>query len=432
MTVCSQCRSVGPLLVIAAALAAPAGCATLPSVRISRELPISRTPVTFDMEGPAGPIAPAEETRTSRALAEATAGTVLDGYLGLSHRMIGEPLIIGNRVTLLVDGPATYAAMFASLRAAKRTIDVESYIFDEVEEQGVRLSTLLEERAREGVRVRVLVDGADAYAGGINFSRVYRQGSAGFSRPRPVAVDPGQHDEALNDGWRDTQVRIQGPAARRLAQLFEQSWTKQGCGAGRDPTPRADDDDAVVPKAGGTVVQVIPGSPDSGRNLTYMSVLGAIAFAKSSIEVTMGYFVPDPQLEDELIAAVKRGVRVRMILPSFSDFSGVFYAGRYHYRRLLEGGVELFEERTAFLHAKTVVVDHVWSTVGSTNWDWRSFGLNDEVSIVVIDENVARQMRRLFEADLQNSAAITLEQWRKRSIWERLRERFWATFERLL
>ncbi|MEZ5565289.1 MAG: phospholipase D-like domain-containing protein [Gammaproteobacteria bacterium] len=460
------------------------GCATLPSVRLSRELPISRTPVTFDMEGPTGPIEPEVAIKTSEALAEYSAGTVLDGYLGLSHRSIREPLIIGNHVELLIDGPETYAAMFKSLKAASRTIDLESYIFDEVEQDGMRLSALLEERVRAGVQVRVLVDGVgtmgstisldawsaagiatcgfnpvapslwrptrlnhrdhrkivvvdgqDAFAGGINFSRVYSLGSAGFSRSRPAEDLPERQADALNAGWRDTQVRIEGPAARRLAELFEESWKKQDCknpAAEVRPVPEGRQDTATVAKAGDTVVQVIPSSPDSAQNLTYISVLGAIAFAKSSIEVTMAYFVPDEQLEDELIAAAGRGVNVRLILPSFSDFDGVFYAGRYHYARLLKGGVQIFEERSAFLHAKTVVVDHIWSTVGSTNWDWRSFGLNDEVSIVVIDENFANRMRQLFESDLQNSVPITWEEWQERSLGERIKERFWATFERLL
>ncbi len=452
-----------------------ASCATLPSVRLSRQLPLSRTPVTINMVGPHGPITPAVEDRASEVLAANSVGTVLDGYLGLSHQLIGEPLIIGNRVELLVDGPETYTSMFASIQAASRSIDIESYIFDDVVHDGVSLSALLTERAAAGVKVRVLVDGVgsmgsgalldelsaggivtcvfnpvapslwrparlnhrdhrkilvvdgrDAYAGGINFSRVYRSGSAGFSWSRSKGQSVEPRETALEQGWRDTQVRIEGPAARRLADLFAQTWKKQDCGEAGDAA------DNEVAKAGDTVVQVIPSSPDSAQNQTYISVLGAIAFAKTSIEVTMAYFIPDKQLEDELIAAAQRGVSVKLILPSFSDFAGVFYAGRYHYARLLKGGVQIFEQQNAFLHAKTVVVDHVWSTVGSTNWDWRSFVLNDEISIVVIDEAFANRMRQLFESDLENSTRITLEGWQKRSWHERLRERFWATFERLL
>ena len=146
----------------------------------------------------------------------------------------------------------------------------------------------------------------------------------------------------------------------------------------------------------------------------------------------MAYFVPDDQLEEELIAAVARGVSVRMILPGFSDFTGVFYAGRAHYARLLDGGVRIFEEQHAFLHAKTVVVDDIWSTVGSTNWDWRSFVLNDEVSVVVIDQAFATRMQKMFEDDLETSKEITPEQWQKRPRNEHFLEGFWSGFGRLL
>jgi cardiolipin synthase len=361
--------------------------------------------------------------------------------------------------------------MFGALAAATRTIDIQSYIFDDVDQAGVRLSGLLAERSGAGVAVRVLVDGVgsrcsgktleilkshgiptcvfnpvapslfrparlnhrdhrkivvvdgdDAFAGGINFSRVYRRGSTVFS---------GASKEALEEGWRDTHVRIRGPGGRRFAELFADSWAKQDC-ANHATQPARSSAQAVVPKRGETVIQVIPSSPDSERNLTYLSVLGAVAYARESIAVTMAYFVPDEQLEEALIAAALRGVDVRLILPAFSDFSGVFHAGRSHYARLLRGKVRIYEQQNAFLHAKTVVIDNIWSTVGSTNWDWRSFVHNDEVSVVVIDEGFAGRMRRLFEQDLDNASEVSLEEWLERSWTDRVLERFWGAFERLL
>jgi cardiolipin synthase len=446
-------------------------CATLPSIRLSRELPLSGTTDTVEFEGPSGPVPAGPARDASLAMAASNPASVLDAYLGMSARLIGEPLIIGNRVDLLVDGPATYAAMFRALSEASRTIDIQSYIFDEVDHDGVRLSGLLVERFQAGVMVRVLVDGVgsmgsgktlgllesqgiptcifnpvtpslfrparlnhrdhrkvvvvdgdDAFAGGVNFSRVYRRGST---------FPSGASGEVIEDGWRDTHVRIRGPGGRRLAELFADSWAKQKCGdqdkPGSGSTARA-----VVPKQGETVIQVIPSSPDSERNLTYLSVLGAVAFARQSIAVTMAYFVPDEQLEDALIAAALRGVDVRLILPAFSDFSGVFHAGRSHYTRLLRGNVRIYEQQNALLHAKTVVIDKIWSTVGSTNWDWRSFVHNDEISIVVIDEGFARRMQQLFEKDLENASEVSLEEWLERPWTNRLLERFWVAFERLL
>ena len=121
-----------------------------------------------------------------------------------------------------------------------------------------------------------------------------------------------------------------------------------------------------------------------------------ITYAQKSIDITMAYFVPDDALEKALRDAATRGVEVRIILPSYSDFSGVFYAGRAHYNELLDSGVRLFELESAFLHSKTIVVDGIWSSIGSTNFDWRSFVHNYEISVCVIDAGFARQMRPML------------------------------------
>lgn len=449
-----------------------AGCVHLPSLRLARQQPLSESADPIRFEGPSGAWSRARASEGSRLIVAKRTDSVLDDYLGMSARLIDEPLIVGNRVDLLVDGPETYAAMFEALRAARRTIDLESFIFDDVEQAGERLTELLAERVDAGVSVRVLVDGIgsrgagktleqlsaagvrtcvfnpvgrsllrparlnhrdhrkivvvdgdDAFAGGINFSRVYRSGSSLFSRRTRGTLD---------EGWRDTHVRIRGPASRRLRELFSRSWTEQGCAASTSEQLGVDSTRTEIAKAGGTVVQVIPSSPDSMTNPTYLSVLGAIAFSRESIAITMAYFVPDDRLENALIAASLRGVEVRMILPAFSDFQGVFHAGRSHYSRLLAANVRIYEQEHAFLHAKTVVVDRIWSTVGSTNWDWRSFVDNDEVSVVIIEESFARRMRALFDDDLAHSTEVTLEAWNRRGWRLRLLEGFWAGFERLL
>lgn len=453
------------LLVLLAGLGVEVGCAALPRATIRGQAPLSESPAGIEIEGPRGPLPKSRAEEASRDLATVEPNSLLDDYLGMSARLIGEPLIIGNRVDLLVDGPQTYAAMFAAMASARESIDLETYIFDDVEQEGSMLSGLLADRVADGIAVRLLVDGIgsssseemlktleasgvvvcifnpisssilepdrlnhrdhrkiivvdgdDSFAGGINFSKVYRKGSARW---------PGRGDPKLEEGWRDSHLRIRGPGARRLAELFSESWLKQKCPAGRAPVPR------TVAKAGGTVIQIIPSSPDSDRNLTYLSVLGAVAFARHSISVTMAYFVPDDRLEAELMLAVKRGVQVRMIVPAYSDFVGVFYAGRAHYAGLLDAGVRIYEQKNALLHAKTVVIDGIWSTVGSTNWDWRSFDLNDEVSVVVIDEAFARRMEQVFADDLGQSEEITVAAWNDRPWTERVLEQFWVLFERL-
>jgi cardiolipin synthase len=146
----------------------------------------------------------------------------------------------------------------------------------------------------------------------------------------------------------------------------------------------------------------------------------------------MAYFAPDKQLEDALRAAARRGVKVRLLLSGLSDFGGIVLAGRAHYARLMAAGVEIHEERRALLHAKTLSVDGIWSTVGSSNWDWLSFARNDEINVVVIDQAFAAEMRALFEDDLMQATPIDPAAWKKRPFSQKVRERFWATWERLL
>ncbi|HEU5135157.1 MAG TPA: phospholipase D-like domain-containing protein, partial [Steroidobacteraceae bacterium] len=134
-------------------------------------------------------------------------------------------------------------------------------------------------------------------------------------------------------------------------------------------------------------------------------------------------------LEKALSDAAKRGVAVRIILPSYSDFSGVFYAGRAHYDGLLASGVKLYELESAFLHSKSIVVDGVWSSIGSTNFDWRSFVHNNEISVCVIGEKFAGEMSRMFANDLADSREITLAAWKKRGFGQRLKEWLWLPIQ---
>ena len=197
-----------------------------------------------------------------------------------------------------------------------------------------------------------------------------------------------------------------------------------GCAA--EITP-AFDEHAV--KGGDMLLQIVASTPKDDVNQIYASLLSVITYAQKSIDITMAYYVPDEAFEKAIADAARRGVVVRMIVPSYSDFSGVFYAGRAHYDELLENGVRLYELESAFLHSKTIVVDGVWSVIGSTNFDWRSFVHNYEISVCVIDQGFARQMNDAFANDLADSREITLASWNKRGFAERFKELMWLPLQ---
>lgn len=382
--------------------------------------------------------------------------TLLRRHLAYIEAINGPPLVAGNTARLLVDGPATFDAMFSAIQRARHHVNLESYIIDDGV-VGQRLTDLLIAKRAQGVEVNVIydsvgsistppeffdrlranqinvcefnpvnplkgrkwrinnrdhrkiliVDGETAFTGGINISGVYSTGSFGSKRKKS---DP-------NKGWRDTHVQINGPGAVEFQRLFVDTWAKQ-CGAAVTKLnyfPR-------VPATGDKVLRILGSSPDDPLNVTYVVLLSAIAHAEKSVYLTMAYFVPDPQTIETLRAAARRGVDVKLILPGFSDFAAVFHAGRSHYADLLEAGVKIFEHREALLHAKTAVIDGVWSTVGSTNMDWRSFLHNDEVNAVIIGEKFANEMQRMFDRDLAESVEIDRKKWDARNPMLRMKE----------
>ena len=409
----------------------------------------------------------AAELRISRKLAASGDTSLLDYHLAAMRDIGAPPLLLDNAVQLLIDGPRTYQAMFAAIEGAREYVLVESFIFEEAVEGDRKLSVLLANAQQRGVPVYVIydaigslttrqefleglgkagitlcvfnplnpldqrfaglnrrdhrkivvVDGREAFAGGINFSHAYRitsrqAKSRGFS-----------HEQSVDQGWRDTHVGVRGPAAQHLEALFRENWKSAECQGELKPAAGKPD------KAGNTVVQIIASTPDDERNIIYATLLSVLAYAQKTVDVTMAYFVPDDTLENALKDAAKRGVTVRMILPAYSDFSGVFHAGRAHYQGLLDAGVKLYELESAFLHSKSIVVDGVWSSIGSTNFDWRSFVHNNEISVCVIDESFARTMLSAFDKDLTESREITAKAWKKRGLRQRMKEWFWLPLQ---
>lgn len=380
------------------------------------------------------------------------------------------PLLFANNgVQLLIDGPAAFAAMFAAIEAARHSVLLQSYI---VEDTAIaqRLAALLARKRAQGVQVALLYDdlgsiGTDAaffdglqaagvptcalhpvsplkrpgywditrrdhrkvlvvdrrtgFTGGINISAVYSSGSFGRGgRARAVETE----------GWRDTQLQVDGPAAQGLDDLVRATWQQQGC-VGTLPSPPATVVQAGGKPAGQAVVRLVPTTPDAPVNRIYTLLLDAIDASQRSVYLTMAYFAPGADMLDALCDAAQRGVDVQLVLPARSDFAPVLHAGRSYYSRLLAAGVQVHELQDAVLHAKTAVIDGVVSTVGSSNMDWRSFAGNSELNAVVFGDDFGDAMQRMFRQDLQNARPITLQAWQARPLWQRGREQLARWFE---
>ena len=269
-------------------------------------------------------------------------------------------------------------------------------------------------------RKLLIIDGQIAFVGGINISSVYSKGS--FSNRAPKETIKG----IKGIPWRDTHVRISGPIVSEYQKLFVANWNAQK----GDPLASRNYFPELKPK-GNEIVRAIGSSPDQAYSQMYVTLLSAINSSESQIWLTNAYFVPDPQLLDALKDAAKRGVDVRLLLPAKTDSSLVFYASRSYYDELLNAGVKIYERQDALLHAKTAMVDGVWSTIGSTNLDWRSFVNNYEINAVMLGQEFGGKMKALYEKDLGSSHLITLDEWRHRSLLSRIKERsarIWARF----
>jgi cardiolipin synthase len=254
----------------------------------------------------------------------------------------------------------------------------------------------------------LVVDGRIAFTGGVNISGAYSNSSLFHSRARKGA----------EVGWRDTHLKIEGPAVAVLQSVFLRNWNAHQTVPVNDP--------ALYPPPagqGGTAVQVVASEPDGLQEVRDV-YLEAIAAARQRIYLTAAYFVPDPPMLDALLDAARRGVDVRMVLPGVPEGGLVFYAGHAFFEPMLEGGIRIYQMRQAVLHAKTAVIDSRWSTVGSTNMDTRSFLHNSEINVIVIDQAFGAAMEAAFTEDLSDSDEVLLHAWRQRPFTERLKE--WA------
>jgi cardiolipin synthase len=406
--------------------------------------------------GRAGLVSPATAVRTLRKLSSRwpRAATVLSLVEGISEHS-DDPVYADNRVDLLIDGPSTYRAMLEAIRGARRHVHLETYIFAS-DDVGREFAAALTERCRAGVAVRVLydafgcidspaaffeelreagvdvreyhgldpsvpssfaelntrdhrkilvVDGHVAFTGGINVSRSY---SSASSRPRG-------RDRRTARGWRDTHVMIRGPAVAGFQRRFVAHWRELG-----GETAECDELYPPPEGRGDDLVQIVDARGGSGAlSAIYHAYLHAMELAAQRIWITQAYFAPDQRFLDTLRAAARRGVDVRIIVPGVSDVGLVLHASRSRYGKLLRSGVRLYETRDTVLHAKTAVIDGVWSTVGSSNLDRRSFLHNDEVNAIVLGRRFAALLERQFLADVNEAKPVLLRDWRRRPMAHR-------------
>jgi cardiolipin synthase len=435
---------------------------------------------------------------------------IFDRHLALEAEIVGSPLIVGNKVDLLIDGPVTYSAMMQAIENAKDHINMETFIIED-DEIGQKFSEVFIRKQQSGVTVNLIydsvgsistpkeffkklidagvnvleynpinplnarkgwdvnqrdhrklliVDGEIAFVGGINISSVYSSGSYGSgstsmrkgkpkktelnaentnslqtvqSNPNlgPVLASNPPPTPAVSDlegtPWRDTHMQMTGPVVAEFQKLFFETWAAQKgqAYAQKNYFP-------TLANHGKEIVRAIGSNPDEPYSQIYSTLISAINSAETQVFLTNAYFVPDPQLLAALKEAVARGADVRLLLPDKTDSNLVFHASRSFYDELLSAGVKIYEQQGALLHAKTALIDGVWSTIGSTNLDWRSFVHNQEINAVILGQDFGGKMQQMFEKDLTESKQVTLDAWRKRPVSVRLKEKAARLWARLL
>ena len=447
-------------------LALCAGCATVPDIAP----PQATGKATPQIVGQRGPLT-AEQSKAilERLGTDSGDDALLKRHTAYEEAISESPLIAGNRTRLLQDGPQTFKAMFSAIRSATNHINLEYYIFEDVESDGAHLGDLLIAKHQAGVAVNVIydsygsgstakafldrlkdaginlvsfnpvnpleskvaysfndrdhrkilvVDGKVAIIGGVNLSTAYQSNPVGKSGGPPGSTP---------DQWRDTDMQIEGPAVGELQKLFLDHWTKQK----GPPLDQSAMFPAPAPK-GSAVARVLGSTPDNGIPQYYVTLLTAIRTAEKSVKITSAYFAPTKQEMEALTEAARRGVDVRLLLPARSDSPLSIAVAHARYSELLDAGVKIYEMQDVVLHSKTVVVDGVWSAIGSSNFDHRSVIYNDEVDAIVLGSDAAQELEDLFQVNQTEAKPIEIRAWKNRPVWGRLREAYSLAWENML
>jgi cardiolipin synthase len=368
------------------------------------------------------------------------------------ERIYGGKFVPGNRITVFHEVKDAFLDIFREIERARESICLVFYIFRN-DVTGSELAELLKTKAREGVRVCLLYDhfgslftprwfwqslkeaGAEVKASRpLKWKRpreyIYRDhrklividGKIAFTGGLNIADEYRPFRHRIR-GWRDTAVRVEGPAALKLYDIFDKTWQFW------KGTPLAALSGEEVPSfEDGLSVMPIFSSSARGRRKIRKLLHWCIRKSQSQISLTTAYFTPSRRLIQILAEAVERGVRVRLLLPSKSDISPAQYAGRAFFLRLLKSGVEIYLYQDTVLHAKSYVFDDVFSIVGSANLDFQSLRKNDEGNVGVYDERFAREMEMIFAMDIGKSRKVDLDEWRKRPLCDKIKERFFVLF----
>jgi cardiolipin synthase A/B len=433
------------------------GCATLPELSLIeyREKASGKLPTIVEDYRP---LSRAESEHVLEVLApDPIDRCALTEHLVLLEQISHLPLIAGNAAELLIDGKQAYPEMLRAVAEARDSVNIESYIFED-DGVGRRFGKFFIERQTAGVQVNIIydsygssrtsngffeglskagvltvafnplgekktdhpfyrrdhrkiliVDGKVGFTGGINISDLYGPKRGDY-----------EGESKKGEPWRDTQVKIEGPGVNGMQQLFVKEWERQ------DGPPLSQRNYfPQIERKGDDLVRVL-GSAPGDNYLVYLMYLSAITHARHSVHLTVSYFAPDGQMMKALTDAARNGIDVRIVFPHTSDLPGFVTAARSHYSELLAAGVRVYERAGVMLHAKTAVIDSVWSTVGSTNFERWSFMRNNEVNAVIVSRRFARQMENLFDADVRQSQAIDKDQWKKRPFMQKVKEWFVA------
>lgn len=367
--------------------------------------------------------------------------------------LVGAALSEGNRYIVHTNGNQFFPAMLNAIRGARRRISFESYIYTSGTSIAKEFTQAFEAAARRGVTVNLVLDAVGAQSLSeddlkrlrdagctvalfnsptwysleeVNY-RTHRKilvvdGETGFTGG--AGVDDQWKGNASNrDEWRDTQIEVHGPLARLLEGGFYENFVET---AGAIAPVL---DERVPPKGSEGASFLVRSSPTGGSNDLKRLYLLAIGSARKTLDITTPYFVPDESVLWSLEDAVRRGVRIRLLVESdITDAMPVKYASRHYYDRLLALGLEIYEYQPTMMHTKALVVDGIWSMFGSANFDNRSLELNDELNVAVSSRDLATRLLEDMEADLKVSHRLELAEWRNRSLLMKARERFWSAF----
>jgi cardiolipin synthase len=441
------------------------GCGTIPDMHAllhDRSLYHSRSEIV----GPDGELTDEQSQRIISRLEQhqQTPSDILDRHLAFEQALSNVPLVLGNKVSLLENGAATYQAMLAAIRTAKDSINMQTYTFTDGP-VGQMFADALIERQSHGVQVNLeydslgsfgtpksffdrlqqdgvavleyrpvnpfaaklpwsfshrnhrkmlVVDGRVAFTGGINISEVYASGPSGSKEKGP------------SEYWRDTDIQVEGPAVAEFQRSFIDEWKYQ---QGQALSPR--DYFPTLDQKGNQIVRVIFSVPER-FSLIYVTWVSAVASSQTNIYITDAYFAPDRQVLHALEHAARRGVDVRLLLPSQTDEPLILAAQHSHYADLLEAGVKIYEWQGQMLHAKTTTIDGVWSTVGTSNLDWWSIARDNELNAIILSHSFGDAMNLMFRNDIESAVQIEPDQWKDRSFLERVHETVARIIEPLL